>query len=357
MPLDELAFQMPPVPAPVPPLSRSVLVVDDENGVRDLMSRWLQAGGYSVASASGADEALGVIQNFAPAVALCDIRMPGRDGLWLAQRIRQQYPETAVIIASGVHDPQDAALAVQDGVVDCLTKPFGRERLRDAVVRAMEWHRTAKESRCWRDRLETEIDLRQARLADAISGLDIDSDQALDAMMSILTLGHKDAFAHARRVAALAESMGQVFGFADDDLAVIRRAAMLHDLGKLAMPDALLRKPAPLGSDEQAVMRRYTRIGADLIADVPFLEEAAAIVAVMQERPDGNGYPAALAGDDVPVIAQIVSAADAYDTMTRPRVFREALTTSDALLELDRCSGTQFDAQVVRVLKRLVATH
>src|SRR5829696_10572679 len=85
-----------------PLLNRSVLVVDDENGVRDLMRRWLQAGGYSVASASGADEALGVIQTFAPAVALCDIRMPGRDGLWLAQRIRQQYPETAVIIATGV---------------------------------------------------------------------------------------------------------------------------------------------------------------------------------------------------------------------------------------------------------------
>src|SRR5829696_5526566 len=102
MPLDDLAFQTPPPPAPVPSLTRSVLVVDDENGVRDLMSRWLQAGGYSVASASGADEALGVIQTFAPAVALCDIRMPGRDGLWLAQRIRQQYPETAVIIATGV---------------------------------------------------------------------------------------------------------------------------------------------------------------------------------------------------------------------------------------------------------------
>ena len=225
------------------------------------------------------------------------------------------------------------------------------------VTRGMEWHRVAKDSRCWRDRLENEIEARQARLADAISGLDIDSNQALDAMLSILTIGQQDAFAHARRVAALAGSMGQMFGLADDDLAVVRRAAMLHDLGKLAMPDALLRKPAPLGSGEQAVMQRYPRIGADLIADVPFLDEAAAIVGVLQERPDGRGYPAGLVGEDVPLVAQIVAAADAYDTMTRPRVFREALTASDALLELDRCSGSQFDPQVVRVLKRLVATH
>jgi putative nucleotidyltransferase with HDIG domain len=337
--------------------SRCVLVVDDENGVRDLMSRWLEAGGYSVASASGADEALGVIQTFVPAVALCDLRMPGRDGLWLAQRIRRQCPETAVIIATGVHDPEEAVSTVTEGVVDCLSKPFGRDRLRDAVVRGMEWHRTARDSRCWRERLDLEIEVRRTRLADAIAALDIDSDEALDTLMSRVTMGEQDAYAHARRVASLAVNIARAVGLTDDEIAIVRRGAMLHDLGKLAMPEALLRKPAPLSSDEQAVMRRYTELGAELIADVAYLEEAAEIVRDFQERPDGKGYPAALCGNDIPLAAQIVAAADAYDTMTRPRAFRAPLNAADALLELDRSSGTQFDPHIVRVLKRLVATH
>ena len=343
-------------PATDPVFNRSVLVVDDENGVRDLMSRWLQAGGYAVASASGADEALGVCQTFSPAVALCDIRMPGRDGLWLADQIRQQFPETAVIMATGVHDVETAISSVQHGVFDYLTKPFGRDRLRDAVVRGIEWHRSARDSRCWRDRLEAEVQARHARLADAINAFQVDSDQMVDAMLSMLTMGETEAYPHARRVADLAVAVARMVGLSDDETAIVHRAALLHDLGKLAMPEALLRKPAPLTAEEQVIIRRHPQIGAGLIADLPFLEEAAAVVAEAQERPDGFGYPDGKT-EGVSLEARIVAACDAYDTMIRPRVFRGPLTAADALIELDRCSGTQFDPQVVRALKRLVAAH
>ncbi len=336
---------------------RSVLVVDDENGVRDLMSRWLQAGGYSVASASGAVEALALMESLPPAVALCDIRMPGRDGFWLADRIRQKHPDTAVIMATGLRDARVAVATLGDGVVDCLTKPFNREQLREAVSRGLEWHRSARDSRCWHERLDAEVESRHARLADAIGILHLDSDGTLDAMLSILTIGDRDAYAHARRVAAIAVKVARALGLPHHEVAVIRRAALLHDLGKLAMPDALLRKPAPLTAEELAIVRRYPALGASLIANLPYLEEAADIVRDLHERPDGQGYPVGLRAAEISIGARIVAVADAYDTMTNPRVFRDPLGTLDALLEMERCSGTQFDPAVFGVLRRVVDVH
>ena len=338
-------------------VARSILVVDDENGVRDLMSRWLQAGGYAVASASDAEEALYLMYTARPAVALCDIRMPGRDGLWLANRIRSDYPETAVIMATGAPDMEEAVASLNPGVVDCLSKPFGRERLQDAVVRAIEWHRSARDSRRWRDQLEAECDERRVRLAAAIGHLRIESDEMLDATLSILTLGDDDVYAHSRRVAQLAMQVAEALGLSEEATAVVRRAALLHDLGKLVVPEAVRRKPAPLTSDEEALVRRYPGAGAALIEHIPFLYDAAEIVRAAQERPDGTGYPAGLVSGSISIGAHIVAAADAYDTMTRPRIFRTPLTAAEAMLELERCSGTQFDPAVVHAMKRVLAVH
>ena len=338
-------------------MARSVLVVDDENGVRDLISRWLESGGYSVASAASADDAIGVLEAGPAAVAVCDIRMPGHDGLWLADRIRHQFPETAVIIATGVQDVGAAVQSLRRGVVDYLTKPFGRDRLREAVVRGMEWHRAARDSRRWRDSLERETESRHTRLADAIAALRIDSDESLDAMLAMLTIGDRDAYSHAYRVAALSVSVSRLLGLEEPDVRTIERGALLHDLGKLAMPEALLRKPAPLTVEEQTLIRMHPRLGSELAERVPYLLHAAAVVREAHERLDGLGFPHGLRGDEIWLGARIVTVADAYDTMTRPRVFRDAITPGEAVLELERCSDTQFDRRVVDALKRVLAVH
>jgi response regulator RpfG family c-di-GMP phosphodiesterase len=337
-----------------PESSASVLVVDDEHSVRDMMTRWLQARGFSVTSASNADEALGQVETSPPAVALCDIRMPGHDGLWLAERIRSRFPETAVIMATGVQDVGSAVESLRHGVVDYLTKPFGRERLQEAVVRGLEWHRAAWDARRWRETLEEELQMRRARLAGAITAIRVDNDDALDAVLSMVTLADRDAYAHAYRVASLALRLGRAIGLSPDDLVTLRQAALLHDLGKLAVPDAILRKPAPLTTDEQAIVRRHPEIGRGLVESVPYLAAAGRIVGEIYERPDGRGYPNGLAGDAVPPAARVIAVADAFDTMTRPRVFRDPLPISDALLELERCAGTQFDADVVFALESLI---
>ena len=337
-----------------PELAAQVLVVDDENGVRDLMTRWLQAGGLSVTSAANAEEALGRVEASPPAVALCDIRMPGHDGLWLAERIRSRCPETAVIMATGVQDIGPAVESLRQGVVEYLTKPFGPERLREAVSRGLEWHRAAWDTRRWRETLEQELEMRRTRLADAMMALHVDSDDALDAMLSMVTLADRDAYAHAHRVAALSHQLGRALGLTEAGLATLRQAALLHDLGKLAVPDAILRKPAPLTIEEHAIIRRHPEIGRELVAAMPYLADAADMLGDVHERLDGRGYPRGVAADALAFGARIIAVADAFDTMTRPRVFRDPLPVTDALLELDRCTGTQFDPVVVETFRRLI---
>ena len=334
--------------------ANSVLIVDDENGVRDLMARWLEAGGYAVTTAASAEEALGQFEAAPPAVALCDIRMPGHDGIWLAERIRQQYPETAVIMATGVHDVGPAVSTLRQGVIDYLTKPFGRDRLREAVTRGLEWHESAWDARRWRESLEQEMAIRRARLSNAIAAVEVNTEEALDSMIAMLTLADREAYAHGHRVAAFAVSVARMLGLPDEALTTIQHGALLHDIGKLAVPEAVLRKPAPLTVEEVMLVRQHPAIGSDIIAGVPYLESAVPIVREAHERMDGLGYPRGVPASEVSIGARIVCVADAYDTMTRPRVFRDALTSADALLELRRCTGSQFDPLVVEAFTRMV---
>jgi putative nucleotidyltransferase with HDIG domain len=334
----------------------SVLVVDDEPKVREVVARWLASGGYDVRTAANADEGLRCVHDHAPAVALCDIRMPGHDGLWLAQQIRTRSPETAVIMATGVQDVRSAVSSLRQGVIDYLTKPFGPDRLRDSVQRGLEWHKAALDSRRWRESLQRDVERKRERLRDALDALTIDSDEALDGALAVLTAGDGDAYAHAYRVAALAASVACALKLREEDMDAIARAALLHDIGKLAMPDAVLRKPAPLTLEEQDLIRQHPQIVSELIAGIPYLAAASDLVRDVHERPDGLGYPNGAPGADVALGARIIAVADAYDTMTRPRVFRDAISPREALLELERCAGTQFDSAIVDLFKRIVET-
>jgi cyclic di-GMP phosphodiesterase len=329
------------------------LIVDDEASVRHLMRRWLESRGYSVSVAPEADTALEMMAVTPTAVALCDLRMPGHDGLWLTDQLRREHPDTAVIIATGVNDVSEVE-RLKHGVVDYLTKPFERERLCQAVSRGIEWHRAACDARRWREQLEAEVAARQTELAEIIASQYIDSDEDLDILLATLTATNPEAYAHAHRVAALAAAVARVLGLDDNEIATVARGALLHDLGKLTMPDALLRKPAPLTIEEQRLIRKHPRIGSDLIEHVPYLAAAAAVVRDAQERVDGRGYPNGVGCEALSLGARIVTVADAYDTMIRARVYRDAVTPREAINELQRCSGTQFDPAVVDVFASTV---
>lgn len=334
---------------------RSVLIVDDEAGVRHLMRRWLESRGYAVAVAPGADQALDILSATPTAVALCDLRMPGHDGLWLASQLRREYPDTAVIIATGLNDVSAVVESLRQGVVDYLTKPFERDRLCQAVSRGVEWHKAARETREWRERLEGEMESRRAHLEEVIASQFVDSDEDLDVLLATLTATHPDIYAHSCRVAALTGKLARSLDISGAELAAIEHGALLHDIGKLAMPDAVLRKPAPLTVEEMRLVRHYPAIGYELVSPIEFLAGAGEVIRDVQERVDGAGYPSARRGDDVALGARIVAVIDTYDTMTRARVYRDAVTPLEAVEEITRGRGTQFDSRVVDAFLATVA--
>jgi putative nucleotidyltransferase with HDIG domain len=335
-------------------VDRAVLVVDDEASVRNLMRRWLESRGYVVSLAADAAQALQVLSASPTAVAVCDVRLPGHDGLWLADQLRREYPDTAVIIATGVNDVDAALEGLRQGVVDFLTKPFDRQRLCDAVLRAVEWHRAAADSRQWREVLEREMRGRYAELERMFLAGPIDSDKALDMLLSAIMSDNTEAYAHAHRVSAMSSTLARALDLTDEDVATVERGALLHDVGKLCMPDAVLRKPAPLTMEERRVIRQHPKLAVSLIEQIPYLAPSVTVVRDSQERIDGLGYPSGSRGDTVWVGARVVSVADAYDTMTRARVYRDAITPAAALAELARLSGTQFDRRVVQTFTELV---
>jgi DNA-binding NtrC family response regulator len=165
----------------------SVLVVDDEHPIRSLLSRWAQSDGYCVTEAASAEEALEEMSERPSAVAVCDIRMPSHDGFWLADQLRRQFPETAVIMATGVLELNAAVVNLRSGAVDCLSKPFTHTQLQEALEGGVEWHRDRVATRAWQQQRQTELRRRHAQLTEALAEADITSVGALDAMLAILS--------------------------------------------------------------------------------------------------------------------------------------------------------------------------
>jgi putative two-component system response regulator len=210
-----------------------------------------------------------------------------------------------------------------------------------------------RESARWTRLLENELRDRTSVLTRTVRGLVIESDQDVEALLDIVLSG-REAFAHAQRVRLLAMATARALDLPEDDAAVLGRAALVHDIGKTALPLALMGKPAALTAEELALVRTYPSIGAAVVSGVSLLKTAAPLVRDAHERVDGEGFPRRVRAEAVALSARILGVADAYDVMTHPRVYRDPMSCTQALLELDRCTGTQFDASVVQAFRGII---
>jgi len=330
-----------------------ILVVDDEDAIRDLFSVWLRVAGYTCVSAGTAAEALTVAERERTDVALLDIRMPGESGVWLARRLRERRADLAIIMATGAQSFDAAREGMRLGVMDYLLKPFSRQELVDAVDRAVKWCEATARDKAERGRLEREIDERRGELSNAFAQVEVTKSGALEALLVAFNSRNPDACAHAKRVAQTAVVLAQSMGVSRELLDDIERGALLHDIGKVAMPDSLIHKSGKLLPEELAVIRTHPQVGHDILMAVPFLHAAAAIVRSSHEWVDGSGYPQGLKGDEIPLGARITSVADAFDALTCARVYREPVCAERAHAELSRFAGRQFDPDVVRAWFRL----
>jgi cyclic di-GMP phosphodiesterase len=330
-----------------------ILVVDDEDAIRDLFTEWLQIAGHTCFSAGTAAEALSVAEREKTDVALVDLRMPGESGVWLARRLRESRDDLAIIMATGAQSFDAAREGMRLGVMDYLLKPFSRQELVDAVDRAVKWCEAAARERAERVRLESEIERRSAELSDAFAEVEVTTSGALEALLVAFNSRNPEACAHAKRVAQSAVVLAQSMGVNRTVLADIERGALLHDIGKVAMPDSLIHKAGRLSDDERAVIRTHPQVGHDILMAVPCLRPAAEIVLASHEWVNGSGYPLGLKADEIPFGARVTSVADAFDALTMSRIYRAPVSSERANAEILRYAGRQFDPDIVRSWLRL----
>jgi putative two-component system response regulator len=306
--------------------------------------------------AGNADEALGSLRNAHPDVAVIDVMMPGRDGVWLASALRQEHPTTAVVLATAHTDllngaPRDPLIA------DYLVKPFQRDRFELAVERARGWRRKSLAESEWQTRLSQELRDR----IDAVRthlllqrALGADESVVLQRLAGART---PDVAAHAERVARYAVVLARELKLDEATIPAIESAARFHDIGMIVMPEALLTKPSKMEESEVAVIRRHPAAGAEILESTTSLRELAPMVGACHEWFSGGGYPGKVASTAIPLASRLISVAEAYDCMTQSRGYRTRVDAGEAVRELLRCAPSQFDPDVVVAFLTVLGRH
>jgi putative two-component system response regulator len=330
-----------------------ILIVDDEPLVRTLLSQYLVREGYECQLATTGREALQKLSSSTFALVIADIRMPELSGLQLLEGIAQRFPDVATIIVTAIIDIDTAIYAMKQGAYDYITKPFNLEQLAESVKRALQLRRTRLESKRISQNLEALVRKKAFALSTALHDLKDQHKTTLEVLIKALDARGHETQCHSQRVQAYTLRLAQQFDFDTLQLMDLARGALLHDIGKIGVPDNILLKPGKLTSDEWGQIRKHPTIGYEILQGVKFLDRVAWMVLCHHEKWDGTGYPQSLRGDQIPLEARIFAVLDAYDAITSTRPYREAMSAEVARTAILANAGTQFDEKVVEEFLRV----
>ena len=344
-------------------MKERVVIVDDEPAVRGLLLAYLSPLPLDCRAAKDAAEALAFAsEEPRPALVLSDIEMPGLSGVELLEELKRLDPTIQVVMVTGVQQMETVRQCVRAGAYDYIVKPFDAEDLLGTVERALERSRLIRQNEEYRKHLERMVEeqtleIRQTRdialltLARLAESRDSATGQHLERMAE-----------YSRRLAEEAvrePALGALGQVTQETVEQIYKSSPLHDIGKVGIPDSILRKPGPLSPDEAAIMRTHPQIGGDTLRGVieryqghSFLRMGMEIAYNHHERWDGSGYPRGLAGTQIPLAARIVALADAYDTITSRRPYKPASDHEEAVRRIVRDRGAHFDPVLVDVFLR-----
>jgi putative two-component system response regulator len=309
-----------------------ILVIDDEAIIRMLVVEILETVGHTVVDADSAERALDLLDGGDFDLVVSDVIMPGLSGLELLQRVQAQRASLPVVLMTGAGTYETLSQALTRGAAGLVTKPFAHADLQSAVADALE--------RASRSREELRERLLAPTLASALAN-------AIEARDSYL-------HGHCERLASLAVRIAELLGLPVDQIETIRLGAILHDVGKIGIPDRVLLKPGPLDDEERAIVETHPEIGDKLLEPLDLLSGARPIVRHHHERWDGAGYPDRLATEDIPLGARIVCVADSIEVMSSRQLYRKPLNPEQIAEELARCRGTQWDPEIVDLTLELI---
>jgi putative nucleotidyltransferase with HDIG domain len=326
-------------------VSSKVLIADADGEASGLLAGWLTTAGHACTTTSPAD-ALTAARQGLPDIVIVSVRSSDDGSMWVLRSLRAQHDTTAAIVIASPPDFDVAVTANRLGVVDCLPGPPTRGAVIEAVTRAGLWRHAVEAAQANAGRYADEMDEQRAMLHDTLSR--VEPDAALSVLLAILEARTPDTHDHSQRVASMSVTLARCLGVGDDQIEPLHRAALLHDIGKIAMPARLLADTASLTDADITMLRQHVTIGAEILRAIPVLASAAPIVEATHERMDGHGYPASLVGEAIPLAARIIAVADVYDAMTGVRPYRDPVSGDQANAELVRASGRHLDPQVVR---------
>jgi putative nucleotidyltransferase with HDIG domain len=327
---------------PVVAGSATCLVVDDEPSVRRFLTRMLQAQGFQCFEAASGREALDVLERIGETpLIVSDMRMPEMDGITFLEVVRDRYPDTSVIMLTGVSDTSVAVDCLHRGAADFLLKPISMSELQARVTRALEKRALVLQNRFYHENLERQVHEQAVRIQELfLQGV----------QMLARALEAKDAYTrgHSIRVSQYAVATASRMGFEGMSLDGIRLGGELHDIGKIGTREAVLHKPGSLTDEEFRQITEHPLLGERMLS--PLARESPDVLRIVRshhERVDGRGFPDGLRGEKIPIEARIVAVADAFDAMTTRRPYRESRPPAEALLELRRVAGSQLDPEAV----------
>lgn len=346
-------------PNPQADAKSRILVVDDERPIRDLLSLFVEELGYEALQAANGEEALDRIREQVD-VVLCDVNMPGMSGFELVRQVRadESISQVRIIQITGVSDQEARLEAVRAGADDFVGKPVDLTELKVRLEAQLQIKSQQDALQRHREELEEMVEARTQQLSQALDDMADAQRRTYNAYLGTirrlaLAAEYKDEITahHIDRVSRYAELLARNCDLPPDRVEVIRHATTMHDVGKLGIPDHILRKPGKLTDEEFDVIKTHTTIGERILSgSASDLIETGRIIAISHhEKWDGRGYPNGLSGEDIPLVGRICAVADVFDALTTKRPYKDAFPNDQAYEILRRDSGSHFDPKLIDI--------
>jgi putative two-component system response regulator len=333
----------------------TLLVVDDEDAIRNALRKFLVQQGYEVATAATGEEALAVLQRQKVTGILLDVRLPGINGVELVPQIMELEPTVAILMLTAVNDATSAALCMQRGAFDYLIKPIDLGHLGRAIHHALQRRHTLLEGQQINQWLKEEVTARVTERRLEQANQERISIATLEALVNALEAKDPYLRGHSARVADLSAMVAAEAGCSDEDVEAIRTGGRLHDIGKIGIREEVLNKQGPLTETEYEHVKQHVTVGSQILAPLVHLGNVIGFVRSHHERWDGTGYPDRLQGDAIPLGARIIGAVEIYDALTTSRPYQEKMPPEMAVEHVRDLIGTVIDSKVHRALESVVA--
>jgi putative two-component system response regulator len=336
-------------------------VVDDEYHITDVIHEHLLIEGFKADVTNTSADVMDMLASQPYDLAILDIYMPPPDGLTLLHQIRQEYPFMAVLMLTAFSDADTAAKAMRDGATDYIVKPYQNAQLISRIERALEHSQLLRERAQAQQLLEERVNeqtqklrAQSRQLSQMLERVLVTYRATLKALEAALDVRDQSAPGHCRRVAKLAVQLATRMGISGRDLVILEHGALLHDIGKMGIPDVILMKPGPLTEKEWETMRRHPEIGCNIVGHIDFLREALPIIRHHHEHFDGSGYPDELRGTEIPLLARIFAVADSYDAQTNERPYHTVHSVEAALQNLREETGSTYDPEIIEAFVAMI---